>query len=426
MRIFIDCTHTATYTYKNTGIHRVVRKLASEILKISDTDNNIEVVLVSFDGIFIKKVNSLEQESYNLKSRKNRLSILCKKITRKLKALFFTLGIASHIGALPYVLFLHLRAKKFAGVEFSANDIYLIADANWDLPGSYYKFLNKLKDQGVTIAVICYDLIPIKFPEFCSKSFANDFTKFYSQYSCLFEQVLCISKVIAEDYLKIREQGIFSEPTEHQSVVHFKLGSDYINSKVYSKSQKYNTAITSLINKRFILVVGSLVPHKNIKTIVIAFDLILETTENLDLVFISNRGWHAETDHLIESNSMYKKRIHILESVNDEELRVLYESCYCLVQASFYEGFGLPVVEALQHGKVVVSSTGGSLPEVGGDFCLYFDPNKPVELYQALKKLIDSDTYYNQMITRIKSEYTVFSWRESAEQILSYLYSQKN
>ncbi|MEA5513688.1 glycosyltransferase, partial [Nodularia sp. UHCC 0506] len=86
-----------------------------------------------------------------------------------------------------------------------------------------------------------------------------------------------------------------------------------------------------------------------------------------------------------------------------------------------YEGFGLPVVEALQNCKPVVASNGGSLPEVGGDFCIYFDPNQPTELYQALQRLLDSDTYYNHLVDRITNEYKPFLWRESAEEFLDHL-----
>jgi alpha-1,2-rhamnosyltransferase len=169
-------------------------------------------------------------------------------------------------------------------------------------------------------------------------------------------------------------------------------------------------------------VVGSLVPHKNIKAVLEAFDLLLNSHyDDTYLLFAGNKGWDLETDQLIESHKMYGETIHILGSVTDVQLNLLYKHCYCLVQASFYEGFGLPVVEALQNYKPVIASTGGSLREVGGDFCIYFDPTKPVELYQSLEKLLYSDSYYNQLVARIKSEYRAFSWKECAEQFLSHL-----
>ncbi len=186
----------------------------------------------------------------------------------------------------------------------------------------------------------------------------------------------------------------------------------------------FDKNFSELLTKRYILVVGSLVPHKNIKAIIEAFNLLVNSNyADIDLLFAGNRGWHSETDAFIETSQMYGKLIHILGSVTDAQLKALYKNCYCLVQASFYEGFGLPVVEALQYCKPVVASTGGSLPEVGGDFCIYFDPTQPNELYQALKKLLDSDIYYNYLVERIKNEYRPFSWQESAEEFLFHLCS---
>lgn len=425
MRIFIDCTHTANYTYKNTGIHRVVRQITSELLKITGSNLNLEVIPVKFDGSFITRVTSLDEQNTNdstheikqiipIQKIAKKLSLYIHKVTNKLKKL------------LPNYLTINNQIKwksEFAGIKFSSADIYLIADANWDLPLSYHHFLQHLKKHEVTIVSICYDLIPIKFPEFCSKKFITSFKKFYSQYSDCFDKVICISRQSAEDYIKAKKEGVLPSNNRNQLVDSFRLGSDYSKDKQLDNQDDNvdNTKIISRLNQRYILVVGSLVPHKNIKTIITAFDLLAKSNKNINLVFAGNRGWHKDTDILIEKNELYQKRIHIFDSVTDSQLDILYKNCYCLVQASFYEGFGLPVVEALQHSKPVISSNGGSLPEVGGDFCLYFDPNEPIQLYQALEKLVGSDVFYNQLVAYIRNEYSPFSWQESAKQLISVL-----
>ncbi|MDM3855704.1 MAG: glycosyltransferase family 1 protein [Aphanizomenon gracile PMC649.10] len=235
--------------------------------------------------------------------------------------------------------------------------------------------------------------------------------------------MICISRQNAEDYIKAKKEGVLPSNNRNQLVDSFRLGSDYSKDKQLDNQDDNvdNTKIISRLNQRYILVVGSLVPHKNIKTIITAFDLLAKSNQNINLVFAGNRGWHKDTDILIEKNELYQKRIHIFDSVTDSQLDILYKNCYCLVQASFYEGFGLPVVEALQHSKPVISSNGGSLPEVGGDFCLYFDPNEPIQLYQALEKLVGSDVFYNQLVACIRNEYSPFSWQESAKQLISVL-----
>ncbi|MEH2286404.1 glycosyltransferase family 4 protein [Nostoc sp.] len=432
MKIFIDCTHTAKHTYKNTGIHRVVRELTSELLQISSNYTDIEIVAVMFDGSFIKRVTNINKQPDNNFVKVNKYLNLS-KINIKTQSLL--LKLKNKFINLIYILnlidwFDSNLANKKALLEFEdyiiqPGDIYVIADANWDLPKTYYRFLQTLKRHEVTIVVICYDLIPIKFPEFSSKRFTKAFTKFYGDYSILFDKVLCISKKSAEDYINARRQGILANKNS-QIVQSFRLGGNYYKHDLLlsEEPKKFDIKLQKLLNKKYILVVGSLVPHKNIKTIIAAFDLLINSShDDVFLIFAGNKGWHSETDNLIESNKMYGKLIQILGSVTDAQLDFLYQNCYCLVQASFYEGFGLPVVEALQHCKPVIASNGGSLPEVGGDFCRYFSPTQPTELYEALKELLNSEIYYNNLVARIRNEYIPFSWQESAEEFLSYLYN---
>jgi hypothetical protein len=234
MRIFIDCTHTAKHTYKNTGIHRVVRELTSELLKISSNRTDIEVVAVMFDGSFIQRVTNLNQQQDDPFIKVNKYLELT-KINIKVQALLFNLKNKFinflYASNLIYWFDTNSETKKKGSLEFEGSivqpeDIYVMADANWDLPKTYYRFLQLLKKHEVTIVIICYDLIPIKFPEFSSKRFTKAFTKFYSDYSTLFDKVLCISKKSAEDYSNAKNKGVFAS-NNSQVVQNFRLGCNY-------------------------------------------------------------------------------------------------------------------------------------------------------------------------------------------------------
>ncbi|PZV18243.1 MAG: hypothetical protein DCF20_04085 [Pseudanabaena sp.] len=148
MRVFIDCTHTANYTYKNTCIHRIVRQITLELLEIAAGDSNLEVIPVKFDGDFIIKVNSLDEEKINCDpqddkeidlARKLAKKMFISKVKNKLKKLFSNYLILNK----------DMNNPEFAGIKFSSTDIYLIADANWDLPRSYHRFLQQLKKRKV-------------------------------------------------------------------------------------------------------------------------------------------------------------------------------------------------------------------------------------------------------------------------------------
>ena len=291
MRIFIDCTHTANNTYKNTGIHRVVRQITEELIQISKSNSTLEIIPVKFDGNFITKVTSLHETDLNSSPIGKKIYLYIRKVKNKLKKLFLDYLTINNQGKYE---------SEFVGIQFSSSDIYLIVDANWDLPNSYYHFLQHLRIHKVSIASICYDLIPIKFPEFCPKEFVKSFRDFYCRYSDCFDQVICISNKSAEDFIKAQQDGVLPNNNKRQAVNSFRLGSDY------SKDQKLeanNNVIDdpnflSLLNQRYILVVGSLVPHKNIKTIITAFDLLTKSNNDIHLVFAGNRGWHNDADLL--------------------------------------------------------------------------------------------------------------------------------
>jgi alpha-1,2-rhamnosyltransferase len=311
------------------------------------------------------------------------------------------------------------RKVTFENHLLSSDDWYLIVDANWDLPDTYYSFLSQLKAQKANIALVCYDLIPMKFPEFCSKGFSDQFSRFMAQYAHLFDKVLCISQRTVDDFLEARGRGLLSYNLD-QAVLSFNLGSDF-TSPILSPVIAEDSPIRRFSNKQYVLVVGSLAPHKNIKATIAAFNQIQNRYPDLEVIFAGNRGWHPETDGLITKHPLYEKRLHILSGLNDQQISFLYQHCFCLVQASFYEGYGLPVVEALSRGKPVIASQGGSLPEVGGDFCLYFDPHHPPELADQLGRLLESPTFYDALVQRIQTEYRPVSWRESAQQVLDLL-----
>lgn len=412
MRIFLDCTHTALHPYKNTGIHRLVRRFSDELkyTHIQSKSLDVYVDTVMFDGVSIRQVSSL---TVQVKQSHSFFTYYGQKVSRRLGKTIYYLT--------SRILTVLVRPSKIAFKKdvLCSSDWYFVVDANWDLPDTYYSFLSQLKAQKVNLALVCYDLIPVKFPEFCSKSFSGQFSRFLINYAHLFDKVLCISKRTADDFLEARDSGILSY-NPSQAVLTFSLGSDF-TPQMLSPVVAEDSPVRRFSDKQYVLVVGSLAPHKNIKATASAFDQLQNRYPALEVVFAGNRGWHAETDGLITKHPRYEKRLHILSGLNDQEIDFLYKHCLCLVQASFYEGYGLPVVEALSRGKPVIASQGGSLPEVGGDFCLYFDPHNPPELADQLGRLLGSPSFYNALVNRIQTEYKPLSWRESAQQVLDLL-----
>jgi glycosyltransferase involved in cell wall biosynthesis len=140
------------------------------------------------------------------------------------------------------------------------------------------------------------------------------------------------------------------------------------------------------IDGKYILFVGTLQPRKNISRLIEAFSKLKK--DNLSLVIVGKKGW--QYTEILSAPDKYHVRdnVKFLDFVSDEDLPSLYKNAFCFVLPSLYEGFGLPVLEAMKYGCPVLTSNVSSLPEAGGDAALYFDPNSAEEIALAINKLI--------------------------------------
>lgn len=176
--------------------------------------------------------------------------------------------------------------------------------------------------------------------------------------------------------------------------------------------------------KPYLLSVGTLQPRKNYVRLVEAFAKI--TTDqlpmtNLQLVIAGSRGWLYEEVFQTVARLNLQDRVVFPSFVSDEDLPALYAGAALFVYPSLYEGFGLPVAEALACGAPVVSSNASSLPEVGGDAVLYFDPRDVAALARALQRALADKALRNDLRARGFAQAKKFSWDTAAQELLEYL-----
>lgn len=171
----------------------------------------------------------------------------------------------------------------------------------------------------------------------------------------------------------------------------------------------------------YILYVGTIQPRKNITALIRAFSLLSETNSKLQLVITGKKGWLFD-EIFKEAKSLYlDNKIIFTGYVTDEELVYLYQKSFCFVLPSFYEGFGIPVLEAMSFGCPVVSSFSSSLPEVGGEAALYFDPANHKDLADKLHMLQDDPKLRADLIKKGHERIRQFSWDRCAAQTLKVL-----
>jgi len=176
---------------------------------------------------------------------------------------------------------------------------------------------------------------------------------------------------------------------------------------------KYN------LPKNFILHVGTLEPRKNITTLVLAFNL-LKKKELIEhkLIICGNRGWYYDDIYNKVRELKLEKEVVFTGYIPNEDLPFLYNMADVFVLPSLYEGFGLPVLEAMACGCPVVSSNTSSIPEVVGDAGILVDPYNIDEIANGILKIIKDEELRNDLIKRGVEQSKMFSWENTAKQIL--------
>ncbi len=169
----------------------------------------------------------------------------------------------------------------------------------------------------------------------------------------------------------------------------------------------------------YILCVGT-GTYKNIQGSVKAFlDLKARKYHDLKLVITGPRYRVLDEVFQLVEQSEFAEQIHFTGYFPEEELPLLYKGASLLLFPSFYEGFGLPVLEAFACGLPVIVSNVASLPEVAGDAALYVDPNDHKDMARKVESLLDDSKLYQKQIARGYARAEKFTWRSTAEQILA-------
>ncbi len=173
------------------------------------------------------------------------------------------------------------------------------------------------------------------------------------------------------------------------------------------------------VEEPFILSVGTLQPRKNIVRLVEAFAKLKNT--KLNLIVIGRKGWKFEEIFAAPEKFGVKDRVRFLENVSDEELPWFYESAEIFVLPSLYEGFGLPILEAMRYGCPVLASNVSSLPEAGGEAAVYFDPENVIDIAEKMEKVLSDKKLADDMIKKGFEQVKKFSWEKSAREVLEVL-----
>lgn len=170
---------------------------------------------------------------------------------------------------------------------------------------------------------------------------------------------------------------------------------------------------------QIILYVGVLEPRKNLPTLVRAFKSLVDRGVPHSLVLTGRRGWmHAELFQVVEDLGL-RGRVIFLGYVPDEDLPLLYNAADLFVYPSLYEGFGLPVLEAMSCGVPVITSNVSSMPEIAGDTGILVNPHDADALADAMQLVLTDRALRDKLARNEQVRARMFSWERTARETLA-------
>lgn len=184
--------------------------------------------------------------------------------------------------------------------------------------------------------------------------------------------------------------------------------------QTFKESDGQKTLRRFEIKNPYIFYIGNAHPHKNIEGLIAAFDELKKKYPDLSLVL--SGADHYFWERIKKENKV--SGVIFTGFVTDEELIALYKNAELFVMPSYEEGFGLPVLEAMALGCPVVASDSTSLPEIGRDAALYFDPKNIKNMVDTISKVLSSEKLKKDLFKKGRARVRDFSWRKMAKETL--------
>lgn len=266
---------------------------------------------------------------------------------------------------------------------------------------------------GVKHLMVVHDIIPKLFPEYLNNSRKKLYQSFTEHAVKKADKIVAISTRTEKDL--IQHLGIYPDKI---SVSH--ISCDEIYKKPVS---------TEASGEGYLLGGGGLEVRKNVEGLIRAYKLLLDRNNNEyfvpklpNLVIYGKLAPQlaplvTDAEKLVKELNLSHK-VKLLGVVPQKEMPTVFANALIFIYPSFYEGFGLPVLEAMSQGTPVITSKVSALPEVGGDSVVYCDPDDPKDIAMVIKNLLVNKSLRDELSKRGKERANRFNWRNFVEKIL--------
>ena len=305
--------------------------------------------------------------------------------------------------------------RLWGATDDLSHDILLLADSSWDFADSWAA-TQEFRGQGGYIASVIYDLIPLSHPQFYDPFLVNIFSNWINKSVDFVDFYICISRS-TEDAL-----GTFLHGQKKNNLTgHFHLGSD-LDLRDKEGSPSHTVAKIVAGASPIFLVVGSLEPRKNIEFVLDAFERAWQEDSNAKLVLVGHNTWKVDALlERIQRHPLLGARLFWVRDASDTDLEYLYQNATALVFASMIEGFGLPIVEAMQRGLPVLCSDIPVFREIADGKASFFSLDTTDELVHSIRSAMEE---HATLLQPGRTLHRWLSWSESTDILLNKIHAQ--
>jgi glycosyltransferase involved in cell wall biosynthesis len=262
---------------------------------------------------------------------------------------------------------------------------------------------------GIKTVVTIHDLIFLRYPKFYQPIDRIIYRRKFRRACRIADRIIAISECTKRDIV-----SFFRIPEEKIEVIYQGCHPQF--NVIISAEKKAETAKKYRLPSRFLLYVGSIEPRKNLLFVAKA---LKKLPNDIHLVAIGkSTPYQTEVEAYVRQFGL-EERLHIKNQFPFEDLPALYQSASLFVYPSFFEGFGIPVVEALTSGVPVIAATGSCLEEAGGSASIYVNPVDDGELVNQILRVLNDETLAKTMVESGKEYIRRFSEEKIASAIMN-------
>lgn len=437
MRFLIECTYVYEHPKDNSGIQRVVRNVIKQLesfepgvecIPVMMNDGQLYRVIslaplkldkaLSFLQMLIVKLEEARNRYWWAHSRLVRLwPFRASKQLRR--ALWLACKLASLGITLPLraAMLLNRKSKpapaRAIPLEARRGDQLILLDSSWH--ADFFPLAEKLKAEGVGIVSVIYDLIPLTHPQFCDEGLVRVFDHWFDWIARTADGFMAISRTISDQVRAEVVRRLGPDEAQRRWHGHFHLGSE-LDLAQHSARLLPSMVEMFAASAPVYLMVSTIEPRKNHVYLLDAFELLWQRGSQARLCIIGKIGWKCEDlVRRIRRHPEWNKRLFMFNKVDDSSLEYAYANAKALVFPSYVEGFGLPLVEAMQRGLPTLASDIPVFREIGGEFSAYFELTQPSSLADLIGRFDETGIFPAQ---RQVGEWQWINWQQASQQLI--------